>query len=108
MRTATEQATIERAGRALIEAIEAPSKVILFGPQVGDSAVGEADYKFLVVTPEVDDRFAEMARLAALLGKMLIPAEVVVVSAEQVEKTGKVKGSLIHQALKEGQVVAES
>jgi predicted nucleotidyltransferase len=108
MRTATERATIERAGRALIEAVSAPSKVILFGSQPAESAAEGGDYKFLVVVTEVDDRFGEMARLDALLGGMLIPAEVVVVSAEQVEKTGGVKGTLIYQALKEGQVVAES
>lgn len=49
-----------------------------------------------------------MARLAALLGRMLIPADVVVVSAEQVAKTGAVKGTLIYQALNEGSVIAES
>lgn len=107
MKTATERATIERAGRALIEAVAAPSKVILFGSQSGGSA-GGADYKFLVVAPEVDDRFGEMARLDALLGRMLIPAEVIVVSAEQIEKTSGVKGTLIYQALNEGQVIAES
>jgi len=107
MKTATERATIERAGRALIEAVAAPSKVILFGSRSVGSADG-ADYKFLVVAPEVDDRFGEMVRLDALLGRMLIPAEVIVVSAEQIEKTGGVKGTLVYQALNEGQVIAES
>lgn len=108
MSTATDRATIERAGRALIEAVGPPSKVILLGAQSPDSAGDGADYRFLVIEPQVDDRFAEMARLAALLGRMLIPADVVVVSAEQVAKTGAVKGTLIYQALNEGSVIAES
>jgi uncharacterized protein len=108
MSTATDRATIERAGRALIEAIAPPSKVILFGSQSTDDADDGADYKFLVVEPEVDDRFAEMARLNTLLGRLLIAAEVVVVSADQVEKAGATKGSLIYQALRQGRVIAES
>jgi uncharacterized protein len=108
MSTATERATIERAGRALIEAVAAPSKIILFGSQATDDASGGADYKFLVIEEEVDDRFAEMARLSTLLGRLLISAEVVVVSADQVEKVGAVKGTLIHQALSQGRVIAES
>ncbi len=92
----------------MIEAVAAPSKVILFGSQSTDDADEAADYKFLVIEQEVDDRFGEMARLNTLLGHLLIPAEVVVASAGQVEKTGAVKGTLIHQALSQGRVIAES
>jgi hypothetical protein len=108
MSTATDRATIERAGRALIEAVAAPSKVILLGAPSTDDADEGADYRFLVIEQEVDDRFGEMARLNTLLGHLLIPAEVVVVSADQVEKAGAIKGTLIHQALRQGRVIAES
>jgi uncharacterized protein len=108
MSTATDRATIERAGRALIEAVAAPSKVLLFGSQSIDDAGEGTDYKFLVIEQEVDDRFGEMARLGALLGRLLIPAEVVVISVDQADKAGFAKGSLIHQALSQGRVIAES
>lgn len=108
MTTATERATIERAGRALIDAVDAPSKVILFGSPSPDDASGDDDYKFLVIEQEVHDRFGEMARLGTLLGRLLIPAEVLVISADQVEKTVAAKGSLIHRALSRGRVIAES
>jgi predicted nucleotidyltransferase len=108
MTTATERATIERAGQALIEAVGAPSKVILFGSPAPDDAGGGDDYKFLVIEQEVHDRFGEMARLGVLLGRLLIPAEVVVISAAQAEKAGAVRGSLIHRALGQGRVIAES
>ncbi len=108
MSTTTERATIERAGRALVDAVAPPSKVILFGAPSSDDAGGGADYKFLVIEQEVGDRFAEMARLGSLLGRLLIAAEVVVVSADQVERAGAVKGTLIHHALSEGRVIAES
>jgi hypothetical protein len=38
----------------------------------------------------------------------LIPADVVVVSERHAQKWGAVKGSLIHEAMSEGRVVAES
>ena len=108
MSTATKRATIERAAKALIEAVAPQSKVISFGPESTDDAGGGADYKFLVIEQEVDDRFGEMARLDALLGRLMIPADVVVVSVDQVERAGALKGTLIHQAVSEGRVVAES
>lgn len=108
MSTATERATIERAGRALIEAVAPSSMVILFGARSLEDTGEGADYKFLVIEQEVSDRFGEMARLAGILGRLLIPADVVVVSADQAARARTVEGTLIHQAMSEGEVIAES
>jgi predicted nucleotidyltransferase len=101
-------ATIERAGKALIEAVPAPAKVILFGSHARGEADDRSAFDFLVIEQDVEDRFGEMAKLNTILGHMLIPAEVVVASAEEVRRLGAVKGSLIHTAMSEGRVVAES
>ena len=103
-----ESEEIERAGKALIEAKPAPVKVILIGSYVGGDGENRGDYDFLVIVADVEDRFAEMARLSTILGHMLIPAEVVVASEEEVQRRGSVKGSLIHTAMSEDRVVAES
>ncbi len=108
MSPANERATIERAGRALIEAAAAPAKVILFGPHAHGGVDDGSDYNFLVIEQEVADRFGEMARLDKILGRLLIPADVVVVSEEYAQQKGPVKGTLIYEALTEGRVVAES
>jgi predicted nucleotidyltransferase len=81
---------------------------LLFGARARGDAKERSDFDFLVIEPEVDDRFEEMARLSRLLGRLLIPADVVVVSEEYAQRWGVVRGTLVHQALREGRVVAES
>jgi hypothetical protein len=61
-----------------------------------------------VIEQDVGDRFGEMARLSTLLGRLLIPADVVVVSEQHAQKWAAVKGTMIHEAMNEGRVVAES
>lgn len=101
-------ATIELAGRALIEATEGPVRVILFGSRARGDADDRSDFDFLVIKRDVDDRFGEMARLGRVLGRLLIPADVVVVSEQHARKWESVKGTMIHEAMREGQVIAES
>jgi uncharacterized protein len=105
--TSTDIATIERAGQALIEAVASPAKVVLFGPHAGGGGSPGADYKFLVIAAEVDDRFGEAARLDKLLGRLLIPADVIVVSGEEADRP-QAKGTVIHEALTTGRVIVES
>jgi uncharacterized protein len=100
--------TIERAGRALIEATAAPARVIVFGSRARGDADERSDFDFLVIEQEVGDRFGEMARLGRVLGRLLIPADVVVVSEQHAQKWAAVSGTMIHEAMSEGRVIAES
>jgi predicted nucleotidyltransferase len=93
---------IERAARALIDAIDCPARVILFG-----SYEAGGDVQFLVIADEVDDRFREVARLDGVLGRLLISADVVLVTAEEAGRTQS-KGSVLEEALASGQVIAQS
>ncbi len=108
MSTTAEQTTIDRAAQALVEAAGAHAKVLLFGSHARGDAGKRSDYDFLVIEREVNDRFGEMARLSRILGRLLIPADVVVVSEQYAQRWGAVKGTLLHEALREGHVVAES
>jgi hypothetical protein len=49
-----------------------------------------------------------MVRLGRLLGRLLIPADVVVVSEQHARRWGTVKVTMIHDAMSEGRVVAEA
>lgn len=100
--------TIDRAGRALIDAALTPAKVILFGSRARGDANDRSDFDFLVVERDIVDRFAETVRLGRVLGRLLIPADVVVISEQYAEKWAPVKGTLIHEALSHGTVIAES
>lgn len=108
MNAAVAAATIDRAGRALIDAAPAPAKVILFGSRARGDADDRSDFDFLVVEHDVADRFAETVRLGRVLGRLLIPADVVVVSQRHAEKWASVKGTLVHEAVSRGKVIAES
>lgn len=108
MNATADALTIERAGRALIEATTVPAKVILFGSRARGDSDDRSDFDFLVIEREVDDRFGEMVRLGRILGRLLIPADVVVVSEEHARKWGRVKGTMIHEAMSEGRLLAES
>jgi hypothetical protein len=77
-------------------------------PRATGTADEQSDFDFLVIESEVSDRFAEMARLGRLLGRMLVPADVVVVSEQDARKWGSVKGTLVHEVLSRGRVLAES
>lgn len=108
MNAALAEDTIDRAGRALIDAAPAPAQVILFGSRVRGDANDRSDFDFLVVERDVADRFAETVRLGRVLGRLLIPADVVVVSERDAEKWAPVKGTLVHEAMSRGTVIAES
>lgn len=80
----------------------------MFGSRARGDANDRSDFDFLVVERDVANRFAEMARLGRILGRLLIPADVVVVSEQYAKKWGPVRGTLIHEAMSQGEVIAES
>lgn len=96
---------IQRAGKALAEAAGANSKVILFGSYARSEERPDSDVDFLVIEPELSDRFGESVRLARLVGELGVPADVVVVSEDHARKWGAVGGTMLHDALAQGQVV---
>lgn len=92
----------------MIDAASAPAKVFLFGSRARGDANDRSDFDFLVVERDVADRFAETARLGQVLGRLLIPADVVVVSEQYAKKWASVRGTLIHEAMSQGEIIAES
>jgi predicted nucleotidyltransferase len=108
MNAATSSAMIERAGRALIDAAPAPAKVILFGSHARGEAGDGSDFDFLVIEETVPDRLAEAVRLRDALGDFNAPVDVIVMDAALAERRAKVRGTMVHRALREGRVLAES
>lgn len=98
---------IERAGRILAETASSPARVILFGSHArGDPRPG-SDLDFLVVERELKDRREERVRLRMALDGFRVPIDVVVVSERHAERWGGVEGTMLHDALREGRVLAE-
>ncbi len=80
------------------------SRVIVFGSQARGDAREDSDLDLLVIEPEVRNRFDEMARLGALLGRQLIPADVVVMSDEAFEQERAQPNTLAWRAVHEGRI----
>ncbi len=100
-----DETLIAEAGRRLSEA--APeAHVILFGSHARGDAGPHSDLDFLVVEPSVDDPTKESVRLRRALRGLGLFADVIVVSDDDADKWGDVRGSLIHAALSEGRPLA--
>ncbi len=107
-RTMTTAEIVDRAGRLLAEAAPAQSKVILFGSHVRGEATDDSDFDFLVIEPSVAGKAKEMVRLRDVLDPLRVAADVVVVTHDYVDEWGDVPGTMLHDALTEGRVIAET
>jgi predicted nucleotidyltransferase len=98
---------IDEAARRIVAAAPG-ARVILFGSHARGEAGPDSDVDLLVVEPRVTDRFAEIVRLQRLLAPLRLPADVIVVSEDQVEEWGDVQSTMLHDALREGRIVAQA
>jgi predicted nucleotidyltransferase len=101
----TNESLIEEVGRRL--AVAAPdAQVILFGSYARGEAGSGSDLDLLVIEPEVKHRTAEFVRLRRAVGEIGVPVDLLLYGANHVERWGEVPGTLIHEALREGRVLA--
>ena len=98
---------IDEAARRIVAAAPG-ARVILFGSHARGEAGPDSDVDLLVVEPHVPDRFGEIVRLQRVLAPLRLPADVNVVSEDQVEEWGDVQRTMLHHALREGRVVAQA
>lgn len=101
-----DQGVIEEAGRTLSAAAGENARVILFGSHAKGSAGPGSDLDLLVIEPKLESRNKEFVRLREALGDIGAPVDLIVVSEDHVARWGNVPGGVIHQALKEGRVLA--
>lgn len=97
-----DQAQIREAMDCLANAVPVGSSVILFGSRARGVAREGSDLDLLVIEPEVADRAAETVRLSTLLGRRLIPADVVVMSRANFEHQRDVPNTLAWRAVRQG------
>jgi uncharacterized protein len=100
-------ALIDEAARRIVDAAPG-ARVVLFGSHARGQAGPDSDVDLLVIEPRVDDRFAEIVRLQRVLAPLRLPADVIVVSERHVEEWGDVPSTMLHDALREGRVLAQA
>lgn len=99
---------IADAGRTLARAARSPARVILFGSWARGDAGPDSDLDFLVIERELGSKVDEMVRLRDALPPLGVPVDVLVVSTEHADDWAGVQGTMVHAALSEGRVVAET
>jgi predicted nucleotidyltransferase len=99
---------IEREGRALAEAAQSPARVILFGSRARGDADAGSDLDFRVIESSVEDRIGEAVRLRRALGDIGVPVDIVVLDEALAARRAKVPGTMVHNALRDGRIVAQS
>ena len=104
MKTMFDEIAKRRAAEMLLQAVPAGSVVILFGSCADGTARTDSDMDFLVVEPRVKERFPEMVRLSRLLGDMLIPADVIVISRDSFERYRNTPNTVAYEASRNGRV----
>jgi predicted nucleotidyltransferase len=97
---------IQEAGRRLAAAAGSDARVILFGSHARGNARPGSDLDLLVIEPQLKNRSEAFVHLREALGDIGMPVDLIVVSADHVSRWGNVHGSVIHEALKEGRVLA--
>ena len=98
-----DERTITKAAKLLLAAAPG-SKVILFGSYARGRADPRSDLDFMVVEPEVKNRYEEILRLAEVLRPLLLPVDVLVVSAERFDYWRDTPNTVYFRAAKEGRV----
>jgi predicted nucleotidyltransferase len=86
-------------------AVPAGSQIVVFGSHARGDARADSDLDLLVIEPEVADHAAEAVRLSVLLGRRLVPADVVVMSRSTYESERAVPNTLAYRAAIEGKLL---
>lgn len=104
----TTQELIALAGQRIVEAAGSPARVILFGSAARGELTRDSDLDFLVIEREVENRVDEAVRLRDAVGRVGWPVDVIVMDEDLAARRAKVRGTMVHHAMREGRVVARS
>jgi uncharacterized protein len=104
----TTQELVQLAGQRLADAAASPARVILFGSAARGEMTRDSDLDFLVIERSVENRVAEAVRLRDAVGRIGCPVDVIVMDEDLAARRAKVRGTMVHHALREGRVVARS
>jgi len=97
---------IEEMVRRIVEGFD-PEKIILFGSHARGDAGPDSDADLLVVMRVSGSKRKKATEIDLALFGVELPADVIVVTPEEVERYQEVVGTIIYPALREGEVLYE-
>ncbi len=103
---ATNNAVIEEMARRIVERF-APDKIILFGSHVTGHARPESDVDLLVVMRKVGSKRDKATEIDLALVGLELPADIIVVRVDELERRRNQIGTVIHSALRDGKIIYE-
>ena len=84
-----------------------PLKIILFGSQATGRATSESDIDLLVVLPQVASKRAAAVAMRRSLADLPMGKDIIVATPEDIARRGYIVGTVLHQAITEGEVLYE-
>lgn len=97
---------IDTVVKALLEAAPGGTRVILFGSHARGLAHPDSDLDFLVIEPNVENRFDETLRLRKIIGNALgdtvQPVDLIVTDDARFNRKSAVPNTLAHEAATHG------
>ena len=84
-----------------------PLRVILFGSHARGTATSGSDVDLLVVLPDVRDNREATVAIRRALGDLPASKDIVVTTPDEIARRGRLVGTVLRAALREGKVVYE-
>ena len=84
-----------------------PLRVILFGSHARGTATVWSDIDLLVVLPSVHDHREAAVAIRQALGDLPVSKDIVVTTPDEIARRGRLVGTALRAALREGKVVYE-
>lgn len=84
-----------------------PLRVILFGSHARGSATARSDVDLLVVLSDVHDKREVTVAIRQALGDLPVAKDIVVTTPDEIACRGRLVGTMLRAALREGKVVYE-
>jgi predicted nucleotidyltransferase len=100
------QECIERMAEVIVRQFR-PLRVILFGSHARGTAQADSDIDLLVVLPSVADKRKTTVEIRRSLDDFPVSKDVIVTTPDEIERRGRLVGSLLRPALREGRTIYE-